>query len=514
MMKKNPPLPIPMIDAKQTVLNFIREKFITYDELSSQLGYDVADNTIKNWLIGRYNPPVDFQDKSQKNIGKLNQYSEWKLRYGVFEKYRKRKPQGFWKIKKTHRYALQWLCEKKGWEFPYGLYQLKKDTLFDLNIDGITNIYSESPFRIVTSVLPEYEWHIWKFHMTPMGYWLKDENKKNYLKWFERIKMIENPEDWYSVDIDEIKQNFGGTLAVTYFSGSILRIVKFLYPNYKFNIYKFKKRPHTSINFESIENYRKYVDKIAQKLEFKFPNDYYKLSHRKHLRNIKWKKIKVNSLSEFLNKLYPHQKFYPWLFEGGVANGFWKDVKNIQSYAKWLFLKLKLNSLDDWYDVNNNIVQHFNGSGLLNHGLGQKSFSIAEMVRHAYPHHKWDISKFGQKKFTSQKRLYNILNKIFANNEILYSKVHSQIINPKTKRKLTLDCYIPDLKIAFEYQGSQHKKKNRFFHSKSSRDSFKDLQYRDRIKKKKCKELGIKLVEVFEGQWDYTKDGLLKIINN
>ena len=37
--------------------------------------------------------------------------------------------------------------------------------------------------------------------------------------------------------------------------------------------------------------------------------------------------------------------------------------------------------------------------------------------------------------------------------------------------------------------------------------------YRDKIKKKRCKELGIKLIEVFVGEWDYTRNSLMRIIN-
>ena len=189
---------------------------------------------------------------------------------------------------------------------------------------------------------------------------------------------------------------------------------------------------------------------------------------------------------------------------------FWKDVKNIQSYVKWLFLKLKLNSLDDWYDVNNDMINHYNGSGLLTHS--QKN--LFDLLSLTYPDYNWDVSKFGKKRFTSQRRLYKVITQIFPNNEILYDRMHSDIINPKTNKRLQLDCFLPDLNLAFEHQGAQHKKPSRFFHSKSSRDTFDDLRYRDKIKKKRCKELGIKLIEVFEGEWDYTKDGLLKIINS
>jgi len=509
-MRKNPQLPIPMMNSEQSVLDFIREKFITYDELANQLGYDVAANSIRSWLIGRYHPPLNFEEICQSNIDKLNQYSEWKLRYGIFENYPKRKPQGFWEIKETHRYALEWICEQKGWKFPYGLYQLKKDTLYELNVDGITQIYSQSPTRIITTVLPEYEWHIWKFQMTPMEYWNDDNNKKEYLKWFENEQGINKPEDWYDIKVYDLYENFGRTLISAYFNGSVGQLAKFLYPKFKFDYTKYGRTPPSLFDWKNLENVKEAIEKKANELELDFPMGFYGLSFNTHFKNsgIRFKYFGVHSFAELLNKIYPHHTFYEWLFKS-TPNHFWEDKSNLIDYMKWLYEQLKMQSLDEWYDINNDIINHYNGAGLLVHS----GKNLSELVSLAYPSHHWDVTKFGQKKFTSQKRLFKVLTQIYPNNEILYNKRHQEIINPKTNRSLELDCYIPSLNLAFEYQGSQHNKPNRFFHSEKARDSFADLMYRDKIKKKRCKELGIKLIEVFVGEWDYTRNSLMRIIN-
>ena len=58
---------------------------------------------------------------------------------------------------------------------------------------------------------------------------------------------------------------------------------------------------------------------------------------------------------------------------------------------------------------------------------------------------------------------------------------------------LELDCFNEDLKLAFEYQGTQHYKPVRRWGGKKA---FEKQQYRDEIKRQKCKELGIRLIEV------------------
>lgn len=69
------------------------------------------------------------------------------------------------------------------------------------------------------------------------------------------------------------------------------------------------------------------------------------------------------------------------------------------------------------------------------------------------------------------------------------------LINPKTGWKLELDGYCEELGIAFEYNGIQHYKSiKKFFHR--SRRTLKEQQQIDRLKKKRCHEKGVNLVEI------------------
>lgn len=67
--------------------------------------------------------------------------------------------------------------------------------------------------------------------------------------------------------------------------------------------------------------------------------------------------------------------------------------------------------------------------------------------------------------------------------------------NPVTGENLELDLYNPDLKLAIEYNGSQHYHYNSFMH-KNSRDKFQNQQYRDLIKQDLCRKAEITLVIV------------------
>lgn len=62
------------------------------------------------------------------------------------------------------------------------------------------------------------------------------------------------------------------------------------------------------------------------------------------------------------------------------------------------------------------------------------------------------------------------------------------------RSNLELDCYNDDLKIGLEYDGSQHRKYNPYFHR--SKEEFMNQQYRDYMKDQLCKENNIQLIRV------------------
>lgn len=66
--------------------------------------------------------------------------------------------------------------------------------------------------------------------------------------------------------------------------------------------------------------------------------------------------------------------------------------------------------------------------------------------------------------------------------------------NPTTGRSLELDMYNEELKLAVEYNGIQHYKYTSKFHK--SEIEFIKQQQRDKVKKKLCKQHGIKLIIV------------------
>lgn len=94
--------------------------------------------------------------------------------------------------------------------------------------------------------------------------------------------------------------------------------------------------------------------------------------------------------------------------------------------------------------------------------------------------------------FKHEMELLVYIHHLFGNYEILTH--HRKTLGDWGYQGLELDIYIPELKLAFEYNGIQHYEFKEFFHK--TEEEFEAQQYRDRCKKKICKLKGITLIRI------------------
>ncbi|MBN1971793.1 MAG: TerB N-terminal domain-containing protein [Candidatus Delongbacteria bacterium] len=106
--------------------------------------------------------------------------------------------------------------------------------------------------------------------------------------------------------------------------------------------------------------------------------------------------------------------------------------------------------------------------------------------------------------WVSETVLFKNLKKIFPDYEVIH---HAR---PGWLGKQHLDIYIPQKKIAFEFQGIQHDKSVEFFGGVEGLEKRKELDIK---KEKLCKENNIKLIYIYDGE-DYSIDSLKKRLEN
>lgn len=94
------------------------------------------------------------------------------------------------------------------------------------------------------------------------------------------------------------------------------------------------------------------------------------------------------------------------------------------------------------------------------------------------------------KRWKSEFSLYLLVKSYFPNTEYQY--------RDQWLEKQSLDIYVPELRVGFEYQGLQHYQPIEIF---DGNDGFEKRQFMDELKRKKCKENHVILIE-----WEYTSE--------
>ena len=87
----------------------------------------------------------------------------------------------------------------------------------------------------------------------------------------------------------------------------------------------------------------------------------------------------------------------------------------------------------------------------------------------------------------AEKELAEFIKALLYDKNVLIND-RTQIINPLTGKNLELDIFVPELKIAIEYNGT-------YWHS------LENAVRNDKIKREQCKEKSINLLIVKEGKW-------------
>lgn len=93
--------------------------------------------------------------------------------------------------------------------------------------------------------------------------------------------------------------------------------------------------------------------------------------------------------------------------------------------------------------------------------------------------------------------IIKFLKEEFQNTNIIQN-TRDLIVNPNTGHKLELDIYLPDYNLAIEYNSN-------YFHNK-------DNPEREELKSFLCKQKGIKLIHIWEDEWNCNKEQIKNLI--
>lgn len=189
---------------------------------------------------------------------------------------------------------------------------------------------------MLRELFPDYHWISWKFPKVRPGFWNELPNQRKYCDWLFEQLQIKSFDDFCKVTISQLLSNYGWGVANIY-SNSISKLLINVYPEYKWEVWKFRKLPNETIQQEislSDKILKNYIDYLSQKLKIEKLEDWYRVSVIQLERcGGTGLLVKHGGLPSILNKIYPEFSWNNNLFGA-------RGSKSTQRYLKVLISEL------------------------------------------------------------------------------------------------------------------------------------------------------------------------------
>ncbi len=392
----------------------------------------------------------------------------------------------YWKNIENQMRFMQQLGFKLGFTKQEDWYSLTRKMVEKNGGRGLIAHFHNSPTILIQSLFPNKKWLEWNFHICRNNFWNKKENHIAFLKYIEKKLEITTPEQWCNIDYKEILK-IGGRGLLARYNGSWSTAIITCFPEYNLKYWMFSQTPNKF--WQNKQNRLDYFNWLIQKLKINNPEDHYSLNVKKFYENCGSGLLTGyynGSILKVLQDCRPDYKWLAWKLEM-CPHKFWSNRKNRKNYLWWLLKHLGYSKLNDLYNVSQLEIWNNYGRGILD----LYNCSTVKLITDTFPNYNWKVEKF----YTTgknQKLIYKLMKSIFPKEKIFYNYKHNEI-RYKSGIKAELDIYIPNKKIAIEYQGEQH------FHPVSiwgGKPTFDKLQERDKIKKAECERIGINLITI------------------
>lgn len=255
-----------------------------------------------------------------------------------------------------------------------------------------------------------YEFLEWKFVSAISGFWNSEDNCIKYMKWLEKELGYTKEEDWYQINSDILRKNYGNGMVNNSRKYAYYNILKKIYPEYNWLPWKFTRASDKF--WEDINNQRKYMEWLFKKLNYINIEDWSKIGSEEIINNCGGAILRrYKTLFNLFQQIYPEHNWVRWNFDQ-CPDDFWKIEENRISYKNWLFKRLNLTGPEGWYQINRDIIKDNNGYGFIKYYV-----SFYNCVKTFEPEYDWLFWKFTRvpdgfwEEFENQKKYMNWLFK-------------------------------------------------------------------------------------------------------
>ena len=226
-----------------------------------------------------------------------------------------------------------------------------------------------------------------------------EEQRNRMDEIYQKLNLKTN-DDWFNIPRQKIYSNAGKQLLYYHYKGDLFKLLTTIYPNYSFSPFKIiqkfvNKRQRvilpSKLFFKSIKNQKKFMDNLFIKLNLNLIEDWLNISRKIIIKNGGKSLLDYykRDFSLLLQTIYPNYPFDFKLLKFKSQNYF-KSIENQKEFLDDLFIKFKLNSLEDWMNISQKKIYKNGGKVLLLKYNNNMKFLLTSI----YPNYPWENSNF------------------------------------------------------------------------------------------------------------------------
>lgn len=220
----------------------------------------------------------------------------------------------------------------------------------------------------------------------PNNFWNQKENRIKCLNMIVKKLCIKYLADWYRIKRCQIISIPSGGSFLSYYKGSLKRLLQDLLPNYVWLPWMFTRCPKNL--WKSFNNRLFFMENLGKIKGFTNLDDWYKISLQDFIDNGGRELVcdYGNNPANVVMDIFCEYNWLPWKFKRCS----WVDINIRQNYVIWLGKIKGFIDLDDWYKISCDDFDNNYGAGFIRY----YDYSPIKVVMENFPLHNWDIWKF------------------------------------------------------------------------------------------------------------------------
>jgi len=402
-----------------------------------------------------------------------------------------------WSSIENLRRLVDELGERMGIRDLSGWYSISPSQVISMGAGKALALYKGSLSAMLAAVYPNHSWDVSKFSAKPRNFWSSLDNQKRFMDELGDKVGVRELDGWYSISASSLVPLGAGSI-LTYYKGSLPKLLAAVYPDYPWDISRFSKRPQRY--WSSMKNQKSFVDELGKKIGIHSEADFERWYEQsddlfRENRGAGLLVLYNYDIPKLLATIYPNYDWQLWRFPKRIGKVVQSEGELDKLFAN-IETVLEIRKPEDWYRVTAEQLASLKVPFFYKTTRG----GLAAVLAKRYPNMKWDENAFfgrGYRRAT-QRWLTTILADLLGSEAMLVDYSHPDL-------HVQLDVFFPELNLAFEYQGAQH------YEQRGVYGDVSDRMARDEGKAALCLARGITLIAV-PFWWNQKRPALLAAI--